>query len=259
MTPTDLESSGFCKLVDVLSVDQVDTLRTRLRYYVAHPERFAHDMEFKYEDRESAQVRKLRRLAWVDPKPWSSLWTNDVVRALLLQLYPGNLRILSVDAFLKPARVGSATPFHQDQAMWTQSRPQAISCWFALDRADEENGCLVFCRRSHHMGLLPHQSLSPRDHPSIPRELLSGLDMVPVPLGPGDAVVWDRYLIHGSARNTSDRPRRAVVMVVAPGADKGREDESLIVWPRPIPVIPTTTQPSSETSSSHNFEFRGLG
>ena len=48
-------------------------------------------------------------------------------------------------AILKPARIGGATPWHQDEAYWDpRYAHRAVSIWLALQPATLENGCMRF-------------------------------------------------------------------------------------------------------------------
>ena len=64
-------------------------------------------------------------------------------------------------AILKPARVGGATPWHQDEAYWDpRYAHQAVSIWLALQPATVENGCMKFMPGSHRGPVLRHELLS---------------------------------------------------------------------------------------------------
>ena len=53
-------------------------------------------------------------------------------------------------AILKPARIGGATPWHQDEAYWDpRYAHRAVSIWLALQPATLENGCMRFIAGSH--------------------------------------------------------------------------------------------------------------
>lgn len=135
-------------------------------------------------------------------------------------------------AFLKPSEVGSRVPFHQDQALWAKDLPGAFSCWTALDRADEDNGCLVLSPGSHQQGVLPHEEPPGGGHPEVRGDVLATLPRRAFPLDPGAAVAWDRLVVHGSAENRSARPRRAVVTVFAPRRLVGKDFPSTQVQPQ---------------------------
>mgnify|MGYP001821361477 CR=1 FL=1 len=57
-------------------------------------------------------------------------------------------------AFLKPARYGAATPWHQDEAYWSPLLEyHSLSLWMPLQEATEENGCMQFVPRSNQLGV----------------------------------------------------------------------------------------------------------
>ena len=43
--------------------------------------------------------------------------------------------------FNKPAGVGKPTPPHQDGYYFMLKKHNAVTCWLALEKVDEENGC----------------------------------------------------------------------------------------------------------------------
>ncbi len=75
-----------------------------------------------------------------------------------------------------------------------------------IDGADESNGCLRVVPGSHARGLVPESALAGMDGEAIPVEVAAG-----------DAVVMRPLLVHGSARNTSNRQRRVLHMEFACG------------------------------------------
>jgi hypothetical protein len=210
-------TTGIWQLRSVVGPRQRDQLLDRLEYYEEHAERYAEDLEFEREDGDG-RVRKMRRLPWVDPDPWAALWRNDAVQHWLGELFDEPVGVAYCAAFLKPQAIGSRTPYHQDQALWRRTLEGAVSCWVALDDADETNGCLVFSPGSQARGELPHEEPPGGGHPEVAETVLDGLPREAYPLRAGDAVAWDRYVVHGSEENRSDRPRRAVVAVYAPAA-----------------------------------------
>ena len=51
--------------------------------------------------------------------------------------------------FNKPAGVGKPTPPHQDGYYFMLKKHNAVTCWLALEKVDEENGCIHYVRGSH--------------------------------------------------------------------------------------------------------------
>mgnify|MGYP000973059593 CR=1 FL=1 len=117
-------------------------------------------------------------------------------------------------AIFKPAGVGAATPWHQDEAYWDpRLEYRSISMWMPLQEATIENGCMWFLPGSHEWDIYPHQSIGadPRVHGL---EVL-GADTsgaVACPLKPGGVTIHLNRTLHYAGPNTSGIPRRALIM-----------------------------------------------
>ena len=183
------------------------------------PESFQPEFDGDGADR---RLRKVRRLLWNDPRRWGPMLADAGIPALAEAVLGGGAAIVFHAAFLKPARIGTPTPLHQDQALWRHEYPGAFSVWFALTDVSPANGGLHGCPGSHRAGTRPHA-----DRPEYPGH--PSLDAVADGLGeprqfdlvPGDAVMWDRNFAHGSAANTSDGDRRGMVVVLADASVPG--------------------------------------
>ena len=60
---------------------------------------------------------------------------------------------------MKDAKTGGAWAWHQDYGYWYQNavlKPDLVSAFIAVDRANKENGCLQVIPRSHHYGRVEH-------------------------------------------------------------------------------------------------------
>lgn len=102
---------------------------------------------------------------------------------------------------------------HQDQFYLRVQPGTCMAAWMALDRCDEENGCLQVVPGSGNLPVLCSveadldKSFS-RDSVQLP----DGLKPVPVIMEPGDVLFFNGSVIHGSFPNTSkDRFRRAII------------------------------------------------
>tara|TARA_R110001592_G_scaffold188358_4_gene433541 strand:+ start:14437 stop:15264 length:828 start_codon:yes stop_codon:yes gene_type:complete len=94
-----------------------------------------------------------------------------------------------------------------------------LQVYIALDPHTLENGCLKVVPKSHELGVLPCED--------IVNDLLNHKRRIPydtmvdvnkkyplknVIMSPGDILFFNHKFIHGSASNTSDKPRRSIVM-----------------------------------------------
>ena len=177
--------------------------------------------EFEKDPLIGGRVRKLRRLFWNDPEFWGPMLRESGLAELALSAVGRDATLVFHAGFLKSSGGGAATPFHQDCAFWRYDYPGAVSMWLALDDTDEENGCMALCPGSHVRPLLPHR-LHQADWVQPGIDLAAhGLVARPMPMAAGDVLIWDRKMVHGSAANSSQRPRWGVVMVVADGGCAG--------------------------------------
>lgn len=160
------------------------------------------------------KLRKLRRLFWHDQQFWKHQLEGSGLFDLGRMLLAEEATLIFHAAFMKPALVGSAVGFHQDQALYDHEYPGAISVWIALSSCRLLNGCLIGYPRSHKLGLVPH--LGPADwHPTIDVTTLSLSQPVCIEMEPGDVAWWHRYFIHGSGPNRSTKDRRGMGLVFA--------------------------------------------
>jgi phytanoyl-CoA hydroxylase len=113
--------------------------------------------------------------------------------------------------FKPPGARGQA--LHQDQFYLRVQPGTCMAAWMALDRCDEENGCLLVVPGTHDLPLLcveradTTQSFTDTTVP-IPQ----GMSPAPVRLQPGDVLFFNGSLVHGSGPNVSaDRFRRSLI------------------------------------------------
>jgi hypothetical protein len=212
-----LASDGWLLAVGAVHQEVVREADGWLAHRAADADRLA-ELEVQFDA--PGVIRKLRRIYWSDPAFWGPWVSRSGLRDLVVDLVGPTAALVFHAAFLKPAEVGGGVGFHQDQALWETRLPGGCSFWLPLERADETNGGLLLCPGSHHAGLRAHRP--DPDHPwhdvVVPER--EGLTPLPVSADPGDVVVWDRFLVHGSGPNVSGRSRRAMVLVFVPDGDE---------------------------------------
>ena len=118
------------------------------------------------------------------------------------------------EVFYKPARVGSAAPYHQDNAYMHLEPAEGAVVWIALDDTTLENGAVHFARGSHAGGDLPHHETGVT---LFSKGLTSKIDTslnpeVPAIMKRGDASIHHILCAHRSGPNRTDRNRRGYVI-----------------------------------------------
>ncbi len=140
-----------------------------------------------------------------------ALSRSEAMLAIMRQLIGPDIYLYHSKLMMKAAKEGSFTPWHQDFQYWQfeSHLPTQVNCMVYIDGADRDNGCLRMIDGTHRGGLLPIHRIASA---SFSIGLQGGLDdwpSTPIPVQPGDAIIFGAYVIHGSGPNTSARHRRA--------------------------------------------------
>ena len=116
--------------------------------------------------------------------------------------------------FAKPKLKGYETKPHQDNAFFCFNPIEAFTCWIPLDKVTEENGPVYYLVKSFEEGILPH-TLNGNLGASqcIDNDTFSKMKkkykLESTILNPGDCLIHNPIIIHGSMSNKSDKNRRA--------------------------------------------------
>jgi hypothetical protein len=106
---------------------------------------------------------------------------------------------------------GAGFEWHQDwSCCWRGMPDQLVNCFLALDAADEQNGALQVVPGSHAAReCLPFRSQE--EHFEVDPAYVDAERAITVPMGPGDMLLFDPFLLHHSEVNRSDRARRTAI------------------------------------------------
>lgn len=130
----------------------------------------------------------------------------------------------------KQPRIGGAVDWHQDGAFFFTEPESVITFWFALDDADQGNGCL-WVEPGGHKGPLRNRFVRKGsitymvDQDPAPWPTLDTAK--PVEAQAGTLVVFHGRLPHYSAPNRSERARHAYTLHVTDGAAQYAEENWL--------------------------------
>ncbi len=154
---------------------------------------------------------KVRKYMWFDEE---SDYYQKMVKAhkglfsVLDSVFPQGVELYQSMALVKPPRIGSEKPWHQDNAYFSIKDPNGtIGIWIALDDAQVENGCMHVLPGGHKMGPLKHEHTFDCE---IKKDRFDPEGMLPIPLKPGGALFFHGNLPHWTPINSSDSRRRAL-------------------------------------------------
>ncbi len=95
-----------------------------------------------------------------------------------------------------------------------------VTCLIAVDDTTPDNGCLFFTPARHREGLLALD-----DNGCIEPGVAESLPWKPMPLEPGDVLLFSSYAPHYSPPNLSDAPRRALYLTYNAAAEGDLHDQ----------------------------------
>ena len=112
--------------------------------------------------------------------------------------------------FCKPPEVGSAKPFHQENANLGYAPADGmLITWIALDEARLDNGALRVLPGSHDR-LWEHSPMPSATYNHVPpEEALEQGQEISLPVASGSVIIMHSQILHASAPNTSRMWRRA--------------------------------------------------
>ena len=136
--------------------------------------------------------------------------------AIATQLLGPQARFCADISFLKPARSGAETAWHQDEAFHDPLFDRReLSFWLALQPTDRSNSCMEFLPGSHNWPVLMHGPLG-GDHRVHALECIGDFDRskaVACPLPAGGFTIHTGLTLHKAGPNTSDRTRLGYVLI----------------------------------------------
>ena len=206
---------GFLVVRKFLVGAELAELRDHLERYIRDVVPGLPDSDAFYDDRSRPET--LKQLHRMTQDPFFRGYVQDASwKGLAETLLGEDATCESPEWFGKPPGTVHPTPPHQDNYYFNLAPANVLTIWLALDRVDDENGCLRYISGSHLAGTRPHGAsrvlgfsqgitdYGPADEAAE----------VPVHLEPGDAVVHHGWTIHRADPNRSTtRPRRAFAMV----------------------------------------------
>jgi len=141
-------------------------------------------------------------------------WTKSIQKNINLikivkKFIGSDIKNFGSEVFAKPAKYGLASPMHQDNFYWCIDDSKGLTVWIALDKSSNLNGAVSYYRGSHNLGLLQHEpSFAPGSSQKI--KFIKGLKnfKLDMPkLNPGDCLIHNCLVVHGSKKNLSNKSR----------------------------------------------------
>ena len=153
---------------------------------------------------------------------WVRLISDDRLLDIAQQFIGPDIALFASHYISKPPFSGKPVLWHQDAAFWNLEPMNVVTLWLAVDKSDDENGCLRIVPGSHKRKI---EDL--RDRSDIANVLGSEIavdvdesEAFDVELEPGDVEVHHPNIIHGSKANLSPRRRAGLTIRYIPTTTK---------------------------------------
>ena len=212
------DRDGYLVVENLVDPERVAALGDRVRDYT-HGGRDAGALRVQIEprvtrgeervDHPGDGIRKIDGLVEHDDL-FRALGTDPAIVTVITQILGPDVKMFRNALLMKPPHVGSSKGMHQDAPYWPIEPQSECSCWFALDDATPENGCMGVLPGAHKWGAQPHTHVT--DDYVIEEDRYSMDDLVLAPVKAGGGLFFHALLPHYTAPNSSDHWRRAIAL-----------------------------------------------
>jgi phytanoyl-CoA hydroxylase len=211
---------GFIVVPDLLEEAELAEMHRVIAELIAgaaHVE--AHTDVYDLEPGHTQQAPRVRRIKTphkVHPVFDRAIRKTAVIAVLQALLGP-DIRLHGSKLNMKSARYGSPVEWHQDWAFYPHTNDDLLAVGVMLDDMTPENGPLLVVPGTHQGPVWSHHGEDGRFCGAVdPAEIASEIERaVPLTGKAGSMSFHHVRLLHGSALNTSERPRKLLLYEVA--------------------------------------------
>jgi phytanoyl-CoA hydroxylase len=206
------DRDGFVTVDRLLSPPEIADLQQVTDEFVEQSRAVtAHTEVFDLEPGHTPESPRLRRLKAPHRQHlvYDRLLRDTRILDLVEQLIGAGIRFQGTKLNLKSPEFGSPVGWHQDWAFYPHTNDDVLAVGIALDDMLLENGCLMVVPGSHRGPTLSHHQNGV--FVGSVEDGSAGADAVPLELHAGGISIHHARLVHGSAPNTSSRPRRLLL------------------------------------------------
>jgi ectoine hydroxylase-related dioxygenase (phytanoyl-CoA dioxygenase family) len=206
---------GYLVVPDALDRELLSSLRKKVDEIVAGAAKVTkHTDVYDLEDSHTPQAPRVRRIKTPHRHfPFfADLTRHARITTILKDVLGPNIRLHGTKLNMKSAGFGAAVEWHQDWAFYPHSNDDLLATGIYLDDCEMENGPLLVVPGSHKGPVHDHHADGYFSGAMDPA--LSAIDYakaVPLTGRAGSMTIHHVRLVHGSALNTSSKPRRLLL------------------------------------------------
>lgn len=209
------EENGYLVVSNVLSADEVAELRWVTEEFVEAARHVPeHNDIYDLEDSHSSAEPRVRRIKTPHAHhvAYARMVDHPNILAILQKLWGPSIRFDVSKLNLKAAGYGAPVEWHQDWAFYPHTNDDLAAVGIMIDDVDETNGPLMVIPGSHKGPILDHHADGYFCGAIDPgRGEANFGEAVTLTGAAGSVTVHHARTIHGSASNTSGKPRRLLL------------------------------------------------
>ena len=211
---------GVIVVPEVLGQETLAQVRTVIAELVAGSAKtLEHTDSYDLEPGHTAEQPRVRRIKAphkVHPI-FDQIVRSPAVIDILTKLLGPGLRLHGSKLNMKSARYGSPVEWHQDWAFYPHTNDDVLAIGVLLDDCDLENGPMLVTPGTHQGEIWSHHGEDGHFAGLIDPDLVKGeIDRAVPCMGRAGSMSFHHVrALHGSATNTSDRPRNLLLYEVA--------------------------------------------
>jgi ectoine hydroxylase-related dioxygenase (phytanoyl-CoA dioxygenase family) len=232
---------GFVIIRNLLNDDEIAAARARFEpLFQGKFETGLYPDEWNWQEgRDPADRTRQICNGWKSDRTVARIVLSEKVGELCARMigWPG-ARIGQDNVLWKPPGAKSLG-FHQDDSYCHWVVPMGYAtCWMTLDDTAAAGGTIEYARGSHLWPLSPPKGKfhAPDDYHATLREAAAGagaeIDVVPIEVSAGDAVIHHGRTWHGSGPNRTEKPRRSLVAHCLSSETRFHETEVSYIYSR---------------------------
>lgn len=206
---------GYLVVPDVLGRELLAEVKGRVDAIVAEAAKVStHTDVYDLEDSHSPQEPRVRRIKTPHKHfPFfNELARNPRITSILAQLLGPNIRLHGSKLNMKSAGYGAPVEWHQDWAFYPHTNDDVLATGIYLDDCDNENGPMCVVAHTHTGPVFDHHANGYFCGAMDPQLADAGYAKAVPLMGPaGSMTIHHARLVHGSALNTSGKPRRLLL------------------------------------------------
>lgn len=215
-TPAQIDHynrEGYVVYPDFISGDDLATLKSEIDRVSEGNTKANHDAaRMEMEPNQGPDGTLVRRI--YEPctfyQPFRDFSESTALLDCVEQLFGPNLLFHYSKINMKPQNIGSIVEWHQDLSYYPLTNRDSVSILFYLDDTSEENGCLKVIPRRHTEVLMSH-STEGFFRGKVTEEVDDAEAVLLEGTG-GTAIFMSAMTPHASAINSSDRPRKTLIL-----------------------------------------------